>query len=137
MSASFRAIAIVALLWNLIGVAMFYLQVTMSAETLAALPAEQRVVYETAPAWIDIAFAVAVFGGVFAALALLLRSRLAVPLFAVSLLALLVQLGAVYALTPAFAASGVGGLALPAALVLLGAVQLWYARRARARGWLG
>ena len=129
-------IASAALLWNLLGLAMWYLQVSMTPEAIAALPADQRQLYETAPPWVNAAFGVAVFGGVFGALALLLKKRWAVALFAVSLLGLLVQLVSVFALTPALAVLGPSALAMPVVLVLIAAFLLWYSRRAAARGWI-
>lgn len=133
---SFWVIAIAALLWNLLGVAMFFLQVGMTPETLAAMPAEQRQVYEATPMWLNIAFAVAVFGGVIGAVGLLLKKRWAVTFFLISLLALLVQIMGAYAVTPVWQAYGLAGLAMPVVLVVI-ALLLWvYARKATIRGWL-
>lgn len=133
---SFWVIAIAALLWNLLGVAMFFMQVTASPETVAAMPAEQRQVYEATPGWLNIAFAVAVFGGVIGSLGLLLKKRWAVTLFLISLLALLVQMMGAYAATPVWEAYGPAGLAMPILLVVI-ALLLWvYARKATIRGWL-
>lgn len=133
---SFWLIAIVALLWNLLGVAMFIMQIAASPETVAAMPAEQRQVYEATPAWLNIAFAVAVFGGVIGALGLLLKRRWAVTFFLISLLALLAQIVGAYAVTPVWEAYGPAGLAMPVLLVVI-ALLLWvYARKATIRGWL-
>ena len=77
--------AFLALLWNLFGVAMFFLQFNMSPETLAAIPADQRALYESTPAWVHGAFAVAVFGGALGSAVLLLKKRLALPLLLLSL----------------------------------------------------
>ncbi|WP_149195781.1 hypothetical protein [Luteimonas suaedae] len=126
----------VALVWNLIGVAMFFLQTNLGPEQIAALPPEQQQVYAAMPAWLDIPYGVAVFGGVLGALALLLRRRWAVAMFAVSLLAVVVQMAGVYALTPAWVASGASGLPMALLIVVIAGFLLWYARRAAARGWL-
>lgn len=126
----------VALVWNLIGVAMFFLQTNLGPEQIAALPPEQQQVYAAMPAWLDIPYGVAVFGGVLGALALLLRRRWAVALFAVSLLAVVVQMAGVYALTPAWAVSGVSGLPMALLIIAIAGFLFWYARRAAARGWL-
>ncbi|HRF84429.1 MAG TPA: hypothetical protein PLO34_08405, partial [Pseudoxanthomonas sp.] len=77
-----------------------------------------------------------VIGGVLGALSLLLRRRWAVPMFAISLLALLVQMVGGYAVTPAWAAYGAAGLAMPALLLVVALLQWNYARRCRVRGWL-
>ena len=75
-----------ALVWNLIGVAMWYLQVNMSADQLAAMTEAQRQVYEATPGWLNIAFAVAVFAGVLGALGMLLKKKWAATMFLLSLI---------------------------------------------------
>ena len=69
----FWIVASIAFVWNLMGVAAYLMQVTMSDETLAALPAEQQALYASTPAWATGAFALAVFGGALGCLFLLLR----------------------------------------------------------------
>lgn len=133
---SYWIIATIALLWNLLGLAMFAMQVTMSPEALAALPAEQRQVYEATPMWINAAFGVAVVAGVLGAVGLLVRRRWAALLFAVSLVALVVQVLGAYLVTPAWAAYGAAGLLMPALLLAIAAALWSYARKAAARGWL-
>ena len=133
---SFWVIAIAALVWNLLGAAMFYMQVNMSPEQLAAMTAEQRQVYEGTPPWLNIAFGIGVFGGVLGAIGLLMKKKWATPLFLISLIAVLVQMVAAYALTPAWAVYGITGLIMPV-LVVLVALLLWrYSGKAAARGWL-
>lgn len=134
---SFWIVAVLALLWNLWGVAVFVMQVTMSPEMLAAMPPEQQQIHQASPAWLDVPFAVTVFGGAVGAIGLLLKKRWAVSMFALSLAGLLVQLVGTYLVTPAWELSGVAGLALPALLVVIAVLLLGYSRKAAARGWLG
>jgi len=133
---SYWVVAILALLWNLAGVAMFCLQVTMDADAIAALPTAQREVYEATPAWLNAAFGVAVVAGLLGAIGLVMKKRWAVPLFLLSLLAVLVQVAAAYTVTPAWSAYGPAGLVMPVVVVLIAVFLWWYARRAAARGWL-
>ena len=135
-SLGFWLTGVFALVWNLIGVAMWYLQVNMSAEQLAAMTEPQRQVYEATPGWLNIAFAVAVFAGVLGALGLLLKKRWASTMFLLSLIALLVQMIGAYVVTPAWAAYGPVGLVMPAVLLLIALFLLWYANKAQARNWL-
>ena len=133
---TFWLIALVALAWNLIGLAMFIVQVRLTPDMVAALPAPQQQVYAATPAWINIAFGVAVVFGVLGSLSLVLRKRWAVPLFMVSLLAIVVQVVGTFAVTPAWQAFGPAGLAMPLMLVLIAVYLWWYASSAAARGWL-
>ena len=134
--ASFRIIAIIALAWNLTGVTMFLLQLKMTPEQLAALPEAQQVVYAAMPSWLPIFYGLGVFGGVLGALGLLLRRRWAIAPFAISLAAVIVQMAAIYALTPAWEVSGASGLPMTLLIVGIAAFLLWYARHASRRGWL-
>lgn len=132
----FTWVAILALVWNLIGLAMFWMQVTMDPARLATLPGPQQQVHLATPGWVNVAFAFAVLGGVLGSLALLLRRRWAVPMFQVSLLGLLVQIVGAYLVTPAWQAFGAAGLAMPVLLLVITLALLFYARRCAARGWL-
>lgn len=134
---SYWIVAVLALAWNLIGAAMLYLQANMAPESLARMTEAQRQVYEATPGWLNIAFAAAVTGGVLGAVGLLLKKRWAATLFLVSLIGLLVQVIGAYVVTPAWAAYGAAGLAMPAVLLAISVFLLWYANRAADRGWLG
>jgi hypothetical protein len=123
-------IAGAALAWNLLGLAMFAMQVSMSPEQVAALPAPDRAVVEATPGWLTAVFGVATGAGVLGSSGLLLRQRWAVPSLALSLVALLVQIGGAYVVTPVWAASGAAGLVLPVLLVAVGVALVRYARRA-------
>ncbi|MGN7833708.1 hypothetical protein ACTJI2_19055 [Pseudoxanthomonas sp. 22568] len=135
-SKGFWLVAVLALIWNLIGVAMFWMQVNMSAEALAAMTEQQRQVYEATPMWLNVAFAIAVFGGVLGAIGMLMGKRWAVTMFFVSLLALLVQMIGAYLVTPAWDAYGVAGLVMPAVLIVIALLFWRYAQKCMVRGWL-
>lgn len=134
--ALFRVIAVIAVAWNLVGVAMFFLQTGLEPERIAALPEQQRVVYEAMPSWLAVFYGIAVFGGLLGSLGLLLRRRWSVPVLAVSLAAVLVQMTVLYLVTPAWQASGVPGLAMSLLIAGIAAFLLVYAHRASTRGWL-
>jgi len=135
--ASLQVIGWVALLWNLVGVVMFFMQTGLTPEQIAAMPPERQVVYEAMPPWLTVAFGVGVFGGVLGALGLLLRKRWAVAAFAASLLAVVANMVGVYVHTPAWEISGAAGLPLGVLLIAIAGFLFWYARRAGARGWIG
>jgi len=133
---AYWAVAALALLWNLLGLAMFVVHVTTDEARLAALDEAQRRIHLATPGWVTAAFGLAVAGGVLGALGLLLRRRWAVPMFGVSLLALLAQVAGTFLATPAWAVYGPAGTAMPALLLLVALALLAWARRCAARGWL-
>ena len=134
--ATFWIVAVLGLLWNLYGLAMFWINLTITPEAIAALPEVERQVTLAMPRWILLPFGLATGAGVLGMLGLLLRRRRSAPVLLVSLLALAVQFAAVYLTTPVWALSGVVGALFPVVLCLV-ALGLWlYARHAAARGWL-
>lgn len=133
----FWLVAVSALLWNLFGLAMFYLSVTMTPEQLAQLPQAQREVTEGYPAWLWGVYGVAVVTGTLGALLLLLRRKVALTVFWVSLVAVLVLFA--YALFPGRMLALMGpaqALPMPLAVIAVALLLVWFARRAGARGWL-
>ena len=135
--AGLRVVGWVALFWNLVGVVMFIMQTGLTAEQIAAMPPERRMIYESMPAWLTVAYGVGVFGGVLGALGLLMRKRWAVAAFAASLLGVVANMVGIYVHTPAWEVSGAAGLPLGVLLIAIAAFWLWYARRAGMRGWIG
>ena len=131
----FWAASSLGLAWNLFGVAQFAGSLSATQETLVAsgLTVEQASVMLGYPAWMTTAFAVGVFGGLFGCVLLLLRKRLSVPVFAVSL--------AGYALLfigditeGVFAAMGVPQVAILTSVVLIAVALFILARRSAEQG---
>ena len=133
---SFRVVAIVALLWNLFGLFSFYTNVNATPAVIASWPEAQQQIAAATPRWVFVAFAIATIAGVLGSLGLLLGKRWAVPVLLLSLLAILVQFGSIYALTPTWVLTGIGGVILPLCIGAFGLFLWWYARKAAARGWL-
>ncbi|TKD50168.1 hypothetical protein [Sphingomonas baiyangensis] len=130
-------IAIVLALWGAMGVFAFYGDATMSAAKLAAMPEWDRQFYATRPGWFVWAYGIATWAGLAGAVLLLLRRALAVPAFAVSLLAALVQFGFVFAATDLVAVKGAAAtVPFPLFILAVAIFQLWFATDARRRGWL-
>ena len=76
-----------ALLWNAYGVVQFMGSLSATPESLMAsgLTAEQAAVMTGYPAWMTVVFAIGVFGGLAGSVLLLMRNKLAVPVFHASL----------------------------------------------------
>jgi hypothetical protein len=83
-------IGIIALLWNCIGAFDYLMTQTRNAAYMSAFPPEQLAWFYGLPAWVVAAWAIAVWGGVLGSILLLLRRRLAVPVFLASLVAMVV-----------------------------------------------
>ena len=134
---SFWIIASLALVWNAIGIMTYLMTVMMSPEALEALPEAERALYTDTPAWATGAYAIAVFGGTLACVALLLRKAWAVPLFVVSLVAILIQMVHALFMTSLLEVRGPSAVVLPLLIVLIAAYLVWYSRSAKKKGWIG
>lgn len=132
----FKPVAIVALLWNLLGCVAYLSDVTMSADAVAQLTPEQQALYASRPAWAVSATAIAVWGGALGSIGLFLLKRWAAPVLAASLAGIVVQDLALFVLTDAAAQGGAAVFVLQGIVAAAGVGLLVLARRAAARGWL-
>ncbi len=130
----FWVVSGLALVWNLMGVAAFVMQMAMDTSTLSA--AEQTF-YDSRPVWALISFAVAVFGGAIGCIALLLRKQWALLMLVVCVVGIVLQNLHSIVLGNGLETFGVGALALPAVTLLIGVGLVFFAHISRARGWLG
>lgn len=137
LSRSFWIISIAALLWNALGVIAYVMQVTMSDEALAALPEPERMLRESIPAWATAAFATAVFSGAIGSLLLLLRKAVAVPVFILSLAAIVVQMFHNLFIADTVNVMGAPAVAFPVLVIVIAVFLVWYSQTAKKKGWLG
>ena len=129
----FKFAAIGSVVWYMLGCANYLYEVMLDPATL---PVDQRAMMEAAPTWMYAAFAVAVWVGLVGSVLLLLRKKLAVPLLAVSLVAVLIQFSA-YFLDPELRESMSSDMLLiPIIVVAITWTVFWFAYHSRKRGWL-
>lgn len=134
---SFWLIGGAALIWNLFGFIVYYMQVTATPEQLAAQYSPEQVEFMArTPLWATSAFAIAVNAGVLGSLFLLLRKAWAVPLFALSLAAVLLQNINSFVLNDAIAIFGTTPAFIQGTVLLIGIALLLYARASKASRWI-
>lgn len=134
---SFWVIGIVALLWNLVGVFTYLMTVTMKDTLLANMSEAERMLFEETPAWITGAYAIAVFSAALASIFLLMRKAWAVPIFGISLVAILIQMGHSILFSRMIEVRGWNGALLPISVALIALFLVWYSRKAQKRNWIG
>lgn len=133
----FWVIAVVLLLWNFIGLMMYYGQVTMTPEMMAeTFSATQRAFMEQTPVWAIAAYATAVTAGVIGALLMLLRKALALPLFIASFAGVLIQNFDAFVLRDVTSVWGSNSFTLPSVIIVICVFEIWYTRVAKGKGWL-
>ena len=135
-STNFWIIAVAALIWNLLGIVIYVGQVTMSPEALARLTEDQQNLITSTPAWANAAWAIAVNAGAFGSLLMLLRKSLAVPLFLVSLIAVVIQDIEAFVLRDAYGVLGINSLIIPSMVFVIAIALFLYSRVAKSKGWL-
>ncbi len=129
---SFWAIGAVALIWNVMGVINFFVQ--MNPEMLASYRESERAIIEGRPAWATGAFAIAVFGGALGCLLLLLRKPAAYYLFIASLLGVIVTTTHTLGVGIDFGLGEILGIILIPLVVA--AFLIWYSKHAQSKGWI-
>ncbi|MBT3587854.1 MAG: hypothetical protein HN507_04320 [Flavobacteriaceae bacterium] len=125
---AFWIIAISALIWNLMGVMAYLGQAYMTDETKALLPEAEKALYDNVPIWVTAAFAIAVFGGVLASIALLMRKQIAKTLFLVSLIGILVQMIYNFFISGAMDVYGHGEIIMSTMVIVIGVYLYLYSK---------
>lgn len=128
-------VAIFAIVWNLIGIAMFYKGINPDPEALSTVGySQEQIAYTMAtPSWAILANIIALLTGLMGSIALLLRHNSTYYLFAFSLV------GIMTVMVDAFMRDGfsiVGGASngLSIAVIVIGIYLFWTAHIAKASG---
>ncbi|OAD92464.1 hypothetical protein A7A78_00695 [Aequorivita soesokkakensis] len=134
---AFWIIAVLALLWNIIGVYMWlYEYFLMTDEIRDSLPPEQVEIMANAPAWNMYLYGLAVITGLLASLLLLMRKKSAVGVFMLSLIAVLaLQLYWMFAMD-IVEKMGPSSLIMPLIVIAIAIFEYFYSKGAARNGWL-
>ena len=132
----FLIVSIVALIWNLLGLMAFVSQITMTAETIAQLPAAEQALYQNIPLWATAAFAIAVGAGTLACIVLLMKKSMAKIIFIASLIGVLVQNFHSFFVIDAMAVYGVTGIIMPLLVIVIGVALIMLSQKAIDNQWI-
>lgn len=124
----FWMLAVVALLWNLMGCMIFLSEVFAKEAMMESFTEEQKEWSRAIPFWIYIVFAISVLSGVVGSIGLLVRRKLAVPCFAVSLFAVVVQMGYTMLIAGGLRVMGPSGAVMPVMVVVLAVIWLLFSK---------
>ena len=134
----FWIVAILLLLWEAMGCYACVLQFKLGAAAMGPVDDWSLKYYASLPAWYNVVYAIATFGGLLGALTLLLRNKLASPLFWISFVAVIVMFGYAFAATDLIAHKGLGQvLPFPLIIAAVGAFSIWFTGVAVKKGWVG
>ena len=127
----FWIVSVLALLWNLMGVGAYLSPHFMTDEMIAEL--EPQLQYEMAyehPAWYTALFALAVFGGVLASIALLIRKKWAYFLFIISFICATIQ--QIYYVMEVKGTDKI----MPTMIIIVCIFLIWFSKKAISKTWI-
>lgn len=127
-------IGVVILLWNAVGAADYVMTQIKFDPYMSEFTAEQLEFFYGFPAWVNAAWAIAVWGGVLGAILLLLRNKLAAPVFIASFAAMVVTSIHNFLLADGMAVMGTGGAIFSAVIFVIAGGLIFYSRALAAGG---
>ena len=125
----YKAIGIIAMLWNLMGIMTYLIQLGFDKATIAAKPKMEQELYSNIPTWYTIIFGIAVFSGFLGSILLLLKKKLSTSLFMISFLAVLAQMYYNFFVAQTIAVFGLKSIIIPSFVVIISFALLWYSRK--------
>ncbi|MDC8004372.1 hypothetical protein POV27_09935 [Aureisphaera galaxeae] len=131
--ALFWVIGVLALLWNLYGLLNFTMATFMKDAVADDYPTDIMEIFNALPSWYSVVFGVAVITGVLGCLFLLMRKRLAVVFFLLSLIAVLIQMPYWLFATDIIEVAGMAQAAAMPILVIIVALFLYLYSRGKAK----
>ncbi|HEX4694878.1 hypothetical protein [Sphingomonas sp.] len=135
----FWIVALLLVAWDAIGVYFCVDQIQHGAMSAMWEHTPYHLAFYAAlPIWYNWCYAVATFGGLLGGLALLLKERRAVILFWISLVAVVIQFGYIFAMTDMVAHQGAAKtVPFPIFIALVAAFAIWFSSMAARKGWIG
>lgn len=137
---SFLIIGILALLWNIMGLFQFimaaFMQDTMLETYSETYTDQQMELFLNTPSWYYVVFGICTITGVLGSIAVLLKKKIAVPFFLVSLVTVLVVQGYWMLGTLAIALLGTEAIIMPMLVIVTSIFLYFYCKGARQNNWL-
>jgi hypothetical protein len=134
-TSAFWIISVLALLWNIMGVAAYLGQAYMTDEVLKALSEGEQAYYENVPAWVTAAFAIAVFAGAFGCVGLLMRKKWATILFVISIIAVIAQ-STYNLIIQKFMEVPLQHMIWSIVVIVIAIFLVWFSSNATKKGWI-
>ncbi len=130
------AVGIISLLWNGFGALDFVMTQTRNVEYMSAFTPEQLAFFYSFPTWVNVTWALGIWGAVLGSLLLLFKSRFAVPIFRLSLLGMVITAihNNLLSEIPMGEVVGPTALIFTAVIFLVALALFWYAKLQRSQG---
>lgn len=132
----FWVVAVVALLWNIMGSAIFLTEVFAQEAAIEGMSDAQKAWVRSTPSWIYFVFGVSVVTGLLGSVGLLMRMNNSVIVFAISLVAVLIQMIYTMVIAGGLQVMGPSGAVMPAIVIILAFTWLVASIYFNRQGWL-
>ena len=132
----FTVVAVIALLWNLLGLFAVGADISLSAADIAALPSEQQALHAARPGWSIAGSAIAVVMGTSGCVLLLLRKKWSIYAFALSLVGIVLQDLGLFGAAGSAQSLGPVVVGMQAMVAVIALALLLLSRKALASAWL-
>jgi len=123
-------------LWGLLGCYFCARQFALGPDAMGPADAYQRTLYAALPGWYNYDYAIATGAALIGGLALLRRAAMAHILFIVSLVAVVVQFGWLFAATDILTVKGLATAIFPLIILAIAIYSIVFAAKARRHGWI-
>jgi hypothetical protein len=134
---SIKVISVIAILWNLFGVASFVMHAFFKEMSNAGLNEAQISYMESFPGWAYIIFGTAVTTGLLGSIGLFFRKKWTPLLFLISLITLVInQFHPILFTNYMEIFGGITSIIFPVIITALGVYFWYYSRSADQKGWL-
>ena len=130
-------IAAVALLWNLLGCAFFGMEIFAQEAMMKSMTEAQKEWARSIPDWVYFVYGLAVSTGVAGSIGLFVRKRWTIAMFAICLVAVIVQMVYTMIIGGGLQVMGPSGAVMPSVVIVIAAALLWFSWFARSRNWIG
>jgi hypothetical protein len=130
-------IAAVALLWNLLGCAFFGIEIFAQEAMMESMTEDQKEWARSIPGWIYFVYGLAVSTGLVGSIGLFMRRGWTIAMFAICLVAVIVQMVYTMIIGGGIQVMGPSGLVMPSLVIVFSAALLWFSWFARGRNWFG
>lgn len=133
---SFWIISGLALLWNLMGCAIWFMEYNYwkNPEARLDLPERMQGLYDGNPGWLYVVFGIAVVTGVLGCVGLLMKKSWASTVFIISLIAILVQDAYSFFATDLIETLGIEAIGMPIVVILIAVFLIYFSRKNTANG---
>ena len=131
----FWVFAVLFVVWGLIGCSIYLVEVSLSDAAYEKFSSpEMLAARDVVPIWGIIGFATAVWSGLLASILFILRKRVSVAIFILSLIAAIIGFLPTFFNSTIRDAGGSSFWVMPLIVVTIGAFQIFYSRKQRANG---